>query len=158
MLGMLGTMVWTGCSGRNQIEEMFAKDRLYEKALIYTREDQIVREFETKANVSATLLNELFPDRFRYDDGVYFFFGIVTDLSVEKIKKDYNLTMNGEEPVAIEKVKSDDDLYKLMPNVNRWGRYYLVKFPPDEAKKYVIKFSVYPYDPIELRFSRPSVR
>jgi hypothetical protein len=151
-------VVMTGCSEKNEIAEMFTPDRIYEKALVYTREDQVVRELETMAAISATLLNEVFPDKYRYDDGVYFFVGIVTQLDVEEFKKNYHITMNGEKPLSIEKVDERSDLYKLMPNVNRWGKYFVVKFPPTPAKKLVIDFGIYPYGKVLLTFQRPSKR
>ena len=147
-----------GCSAKNDIAEIFTPDRIYDRALIYTREDQIIKELETKAAVSATLLNEVFPDRYRYDDGVYFFVGIVTQLDAEEFRKNYHITMNGEKPLAIEKVSSRDDLYKLIPTVNRWGKYFLVKFPPTSAKKLVIDFGIDPYGKVLLTFRRPTAR
>ncbi|WP_456450383.1 hypothetical protein [Hydrogenimonas sp.] len=147
-----------GCSSKNEIAEMFTPDRIYEKALVYTREDQIVWELETMAAISATLLNEVFPERYPDEKGVYFFVGIVTQLDVEEFKKNYHITMNGQKPVSIEKVEPRDDLYKLMPNVNRWGKYFVVQFPPTTAKKLVIDFGIYPYGKVELAFQRPSKR
>ncbi len=140
------------------MKEMFEPDRILEKALVYTREDQVVRGLETKVAISATLLNEVFPDRFSYKDGLFFFVGVVTELDVEDFRKNYHISMNGEKPLSIEKVSKTDDIYKLMPNVNRWGKYFIVKFPPTDASELVIDFGIYPYGSVRLTFQRPKRR
>ena len=155
---MMLILVLAGCSARNEVSEIFQTDRIYEKALVFTREDQIVRELETKAAVTATLLNEVFPDRFSYKEGIFFFVGIVTELDVEHVKKNYHIRLNGMEPLTIKKVEKSEDLYKLMPNVNRWGKYFLVKFPPTSATKLTIDFGIYPYGSVLLVFERPKQR
>jgi len=147
-----------GCSSKNEMTELFQPDRIYEKALVYTREDQVVRGLETKAAITATLLNEVFPDRYSYDDGIFFFVGIVTELDVEEFKKNYHIRLNGMEPLSIEKVKERDDIYKLMPNVNRWGKYFIVKFPSTAATRLTIDFGIYPYGSVRLAFQRPKKR
>ena len=147
-----------GCSDKNEIVQLLTPDRLYEKALLYTREDQIVEGLETKAAVSATLLNELFPDRYPYQEGVFFFVGIVTQLGVEDFKKNYHIILNGKEPLTITPVSTTDDLYKMMPNVNRWGRYFVVKFPKTSAKRFTLDFGVYPYGSVVLTFAKATPR
>ena len=147
-----------GCGPKGEVSGLFEPDRIYEKALVYTREDQVVRGLETKAAISATLLNEIFPDRYVYGDGIYFFVGIVTELEIEDFKKNYHIRLNGEEAVSIEKVQKSDDLYKLMPNVNRWGKYFLVKFPPMTDQELTIDFGIYPYGSVLLTFERPQKR
>jgi len=147
-----------GCSPKNQVTQLFEPDKIYEKALVYTREDQVVRGLETKAAITATLLNEVFPDRYSDDDGTFFFVGIVTELDVEEFKKNYHIRLNGMEPLSIEKVQETDDIYKLMPNVNRWGKYFIVKFPSTAATRLAIDFGIYPYGSVRLDFQRPKRR
>ncbi|WP_286336875.1 hypothetical protein [Hydrogenimonas cancrithermarum] len=150
--------VLTGCSGKNEISQMLQPDVIYEKALVHTREAQIIRSFETKASISATLLNEVFPQRYSYEKGVFFFVGVITDMKAEEFKKRYHITLNGDEPVNIEPVTRNDDLYILMPSVTRWGKYWIVTFPPQKAKKFVIDFGIDPYGSVELAFQRPMPR
>ncbi|NPA29353.1 MAG: hypothetical protein GXO33_04125 [Epsilonproteobacteria bacterium] len=188
----LATLLVTGCSQKNEVTDLFRKDLLYDKALQYTRGAQVVRELETKAAITATLLNEVLPDRYRYDDGVYFFVGIVTDMNVKKFKSSYSLkliakqpldkklkeaikahkkenkelkergekakTFEGFDPVSIQPVDDTSELYQMMPNVNRWGKYFLVKYPAVKDKKLVLKFSLYPYEPVTLPFVRATPR
>ncbi len=150
--------LFVGCGSKNEVTEILSPDRIYEKALVYTRENQLVEELETKAAITATLLNEVFPDRYKDENGIYFFVGIVSELNAKDFNKNYKILLNGMKPAKITKVKTSDDLYRLLPNVNRWGDYYLVEFPPTKAKKLVIDFSVYPYGKVTLSFRRPSIR
>lgn len=186
----------SGCSHKNDVTDLFTKDRLYEKSLMYTREDQIVRSFETKAAIRATLLNEVFPKRYSDEKGTYFFVGIVTQLDPDEVKKNYHIVLKAPKktdlkpkktlreieeqakeamlklgkpteeakkkkvqelsPVSIRAIAEDNELYKLMPNVNRWGKYFLVTFPPTDAKRLPLEFGIYPYGTIELTFQRPT--
>ncbi|WP_201353384.1 hypothetical protein [Hydrogenimonas urashimensis] len=158
LAGLTLVLTLGGCSAKHGVSELFEPDRIYEKALVYTREDQVVRGLETKAAISATLLNEVFPDKYSYKDGIFFFVGIVTDLDVEEFKKNYHIRLNGMEPLSIQKVESTDDIYRLMPNVNRWGKYFIVKFPSISGTKYTIDFGIYPYGSVQLAFQRPTKR
>jgi uncharacterized protein YcfL len=150
--------VLVGCSGKNGVSRMLEPDVIYEKALVYTREVQIIRSLETKASVSATLLNEVFPERYSYEKGIFFFVGVITDMKAKEFEKRYRITLNGDKPVKIEPVTRNDDLYILMPSVTRWGKYWIVAFPPQKAKKLVIDFGIDPYGSVALAFQRPMPR
>jgi len=177
----MATLLITGCGQKNEVTDLFRKDLLYDKALQYTRGAQVVRELETKAAITATLLNEVFPQRYPYEKGVYFFVGIVTDMNVKKFKSSYSLkllasqplnpklaqkveeeekngTFKGFDPLSIEPQDDTSELYQMMPNVNRWGKYFLVKYPAVKDKKLVLKFSLYPYEPVTLPFVRATPR
>ncbi len=149
-----------GCSSKSCKEGILQPDTIYEKALVNTREAQVVRSLETKASISATLLNEVFPARYSYDKGVYLFVGAITERKVpdEKFPDFFHLKLNGMEPVSVEPVKRDNELYTLMPSVNRWGRYYIAVFPPSKAKSFKLTFGIDPYAPVVLTFQRPTPR
>ncbi len=152
--------IGSGCSSKSCKEGILQPDVIYEKALVNTKEAQIVRSLETKASVSATLLNEVFPDKYPYEKGVYLFVGAITE---RKIKSDgfpdfMHLKLNSKEPLSIEPVHRDNELYTLMPSVTRWGRYYVAVFPPSKAKTFKLTFGIDPYSPVVLTFSRPTPR
>ncbi len=149
-----------GCSSKSCKEGILQPDTIYEKALVNTREAQIVRSLETKASVNATLLNEVFAGKYPYDKGVYLFVGVITDRKVPdgKFPDFFHLKLNGLSPVSIEPIKMDNELYALMPSVNRWGRYYLAVFPPSKAKSFKLTFGIDPYAPVVLTFQRPTPR
>jgi len=153
-------LLLSGCSSKSCKEGIFAPDVIYEKALVNTREAQIVRSLETKASVSATLVNEVFAKKYPYRDGVAIFLGVVTERKVpdDRFPDFFHVSLNGEEPLKIEPLHRGDELYELMPSVNRWGHYYLLIFPPSNAKRFKITFGIDPYAPVSLTLQRPTPR
>jgi len=148
-------IILSGCAEKNGVTEIIQKDKIHEKALIYTKENQLVRSLETKATVTATLLNEVFSKRFPYDKGVSFFVGVISDIPLDLSK---NLTLDGETPINVESVGKKDFLYVLMPSVNRWGNYYIVTFPSIKDKSFTLKLEIDPYGSVELNFQRSTLR
>ncbi|WP_457592519.1 hypothetical protein [Hydrogenimonas sp.] len=153
-------LLLSGCSSKSCKEGILQPDTIYEKALVNTREAQVVRSLETKASVNATLLNEVFPEKYPYEKGVYMFVGVITDRKVpdDTFPDFFHLKLNGGTPLKIEAVHRGDELYELMPSVNRWGRYYVAVFPPSKAKLFTLTFGIDPYAPVELKFQRPTPR
>ena len=147
-----------GCSGKGELYKVLQSDTTYEKALVYTREAQIIRSFETKASVSATLLNELFPKKYPYEKGVVFFVGVISDLKAETFEKHFRISLNGTKPTSIVPVERHDTLYLQMPSVTRWGKYWVITFPSQSSKRLTIDFEIDPYGAVELTFQRPMPR
>ena len=147
--------VLTGCSQKNEVSDIVKKDKIYEKALVYTKENQLVRSLETKATVTATLLNEVFPKRFSYDKGISFFVGVISDIPLDLSK---NITLDGKVPINVKSVGQKDFLYVLMPSVNRWGKYYIVTFPSIKDKSFTLKLEINPYGLVGLNFRRNTPR
>jgi len=147
--------VLTGCSQKSEVSDIVKKDKIHEKALVYTKENQLVRSLETKATVTATLLNEVFPKRFSYDKGISFFVGVISDIPLDLSK---NITLNKNLPISVKSVGQKDFLYVLMPGVNRWGNYYIVTFPSMKDKSFTLKLKIDPYGPVSLNFKRSTLR
>ncbi len=141
---IFAAFILSGCQTYNAFD-MFKKDDLYEKALMKTKNAQIINSLETKAKISATHLNPLYPSE--YKDGEYFFVGVYIPDDYDNPKeaglfnKEYKLAMKGEkrmmEPTSIEPIvkKEQNELYKKMPHTDAWSRYFIVSFPKqtDEA-------------------------
>ncbi len=153
-------LLFGGCSSKSCREGILQPDTIYEKALVNTREAQVVRSLETKASVSVTLLNEVFPKKYPYEKGVYMFVGVITDRKVpdDTFPDFFHIELNGAAPAGIETIHRGDELYELMPSVNRWGRYYLAVFPPSKAKVFKLTFGIDPYSPVVLKLQRPTPR
>ncbi|SFP22449.1 hypothetical protein [Hydrogenimonas thermophila] len=148
-------IVLSGCSEKNEVTEIIQKDLIHEKALVHTKENQLVKSLETKATVTATLLNEVFPKRFSYDKGISFFVGVITDIPLDISK---NIILDGNSPISVKNVGQKDFLYVLMPGVNRWGSYYIVTFPSMKDKSFTLKLEIDPYGPVSLNFQRSTLR
>jgi len=148
-------IILAGCAEKNEVSEIIQKDKIHEKALTFTKENQLVRSLETKATVTATLLNEVFPKRFPYDKGISFFVGVISDIPLDLSK---NITLDGKTPFNVESVSQKDFLYVLMPGVNRWGNYYIVTFPSMKNKSFTLKLEIDPYGSVPLNFQRSTLR
>ena len=148
-------IVLAGCAEKIGVAEIVQKDKIHEKALVFTKENQLVRSLETKATVTATLLNEVFPKRYEYDRGISFFVGVISDIPLDISK---NITLNGKTPLNVESVGQKDFLYLLMPSVNRWGNYYIVTFPSIKDKFLALELKIYPYGSVVLNFQHSTLR
>ncbi|WP_456322578.1 hypothetical protein [Hydrogenimonas sp.] len=159
IIGLLAAIpVLTGCSAKSGISQMIEPDTIYEKALVFTRQAQIVRSLETKASISVTLLNELFPKRYPYDKGIYLFVGVITDLKDVKFDDLCKLSLNGKKPLEVTPVDRKSRLYQVVPIVTKWGRYWVVRFPAQKSTKYIIDCEIDPYGSARLSLQRPTPR
>ena len=148
-------LILAGCSGKNSVTDIVQKDKVQEKAMIFTKENQLIRSLETKATVTATLLNEVFPKRFSYDKGISFFVGVITDVPLDVNE---SITLSGKTPISVDSVEKNDFIYTVMPGVNRWGKYYIVTFPSMKDRSFTLKLEIDPYGYIALKFNRSSLR
>ncbi len=120
-----------GCSNR-EFNQIFSEDRLYSDVLVETKKSEIVKELHTEAVIVATYLNNLFSDY--SGGGEHFFVGVLIDKDFDDENKSglfnpfYKLKLNDKEAISISKVNSESELYKKMPNISRWLKYYIVTF------------------------------
>lgn len=133
--GVASTLFVTGC-GRPAFL-VFDRNSAYQEALVHTREGEVRNYFETKALITATYMNPLDGERFK--DGEFFFVGLYIDDDFEGEKGGLNnpffrLSLNGEGPLEYYEVEEEDPMLKTMPLVNRWSRYYVVRFPRVEGE------------------------
>lgn len=157
---ILAAFILSGCQTYNAFD-MFKKDDSYEKALMETKNAQIINSLETKAKISATYLNPLYPAE--YKDGEYFFVGVYIPNDYDSPKnaglfnKEYRLaTKGGIEAKIVQEIlkKEQNELYRKMPHTDVWSRYYVVSFPKqsgDAALELTLKS---PYGEASLAFPR----
>lgn len=152
---LLAAFVFGGCQTYDAFD-MFKKDEHYEKAIKETRSAQIVNSMETKAKITLTYLNPIYPSR--YSDAEYFFVGLYIPDDYDKkeqaglFNKDYLLSMRvtpkkddvklGEKAAeasdvqakVVETITKPDqhEIYKKMPHTDAWSRYYIVSFPKQD--------------------------
>lgn len=132
---VLLVVFFSGCghSAYNQ----FTHDESYYEVLRNSQRAHLVDNFDTKAIVSATYLNNV--DQ-KYTDDEYFMVGLyIVDDFKDKAKRGinnplFNLTLNGKEPQEVKELSQDDVLVKTNMFVDRWSRYYLVRFARSSKK------------------------
>lgn len=153
-LFVIATLVFSGCQTYGAFD-VFKKDEQYELALLHTKNRQIINSLETKAKITATYLNPLYPST--YKDSEYFFIGLYIPDDYDKkesaglFNKDYKLLIKGIRediaPLNISEItkKEQNELYKKMPHTDNWSKYYIVSFPKqaDEANLTLLLKSLY---------------
>jgi hypothetical protein len=121
-----------GC-GRSAFFD-FTGSAAYAEALPHTKRGEIVDRFESKALISASYLNAIYPDNKDYNAAETFLIGlyIANDFSAKERaglnNPNYSLALNGEKYLNVEIVDKNSVLLKLMPLINRWNKYYIVRF------------------------------
>ncbi len=140
---VFAALILSGCQTYNAFD-MFKKDDSYEKALIQTKNAQIINSLETKAKISATYLNPLYP--MEYKDAEYFFVGVYMPDDYDNpanaglFNKEYKLAVKTAkgfvEPKGVEQIlkKEQNELYRKMPHTDVWSRYYVVSFPKQDGE------------------------
>jgi hypothetical protein len=152
---VLAVFIFSGCASYNAFS-MFQKDTQHEKALLNTKNAQITNSLETKAKITATYLNSVYPSQ--YKDAEYFFIGVFIPDDYDNPKesglfnKGFKLMMEDKtqkevglgsdkaikgymEPLTTEYIARKDEsvLYKNMPHTDNWSRYYVVSFPKQKG-------------------------
>ncbi len=152
-------LVFTGCARKSGL---FEEDRLYETALMHSKEGSIYNSLELKASIIATHLNS-FLDECKHCQSDRFLVAIyISDDSSDKKKqgiynKFYKLTLNKKEPISVKELSDDDDLIKLAPFRNRWAHYYLIDFARDNQKEMKMRYQSKSYGGVTLNFLRENL-
>jgi len=128
--------IFTGCG--NSVLLMLDKDKTFKPSLDNTQKQQLKNGQTTLAIFRATYLNPIYPDA--YHDKEYFFVGIHIQDDLKEGSSGinnphYTLTLNDHNATAVEPVGETDKLYKSMPMVERWARYYVVGFDDNSTGK-----------------------
>ncbi|MDR2152032.1 MAG: hypothetical protein LBO72_04345 [Helicobacteraceae bacterium] len=126
-----------GC-GRSAFFD-FTGSATYAEALPHTKRGEIIDRFESKAQISAGYLNAIYPDNKAYSSSETFLIGLYIANDFKDKRKqglnnpNYALDLNGLNFVSAEAVDKNSPMLKLMPLVNRWNLYYIVRFPAANA-------------------------
>ncbi|MDR0747052.1 MAG: hypothetical protein LBE89_04080 [Helicobacteraceae bacterium] len=128
-----------GCNGRSAFFD-FTGSATYAEALPHTKRGEIADRFESKALLSASHLNAIYPDNADYAADETFFIGlyIANDFSKDKVGINnpmFELTLDGKKYLSAKEVDKESEMLKLMPLINRWSRYYIVRFEKTAALK-----------------------
>ncbi len=154
ILLLLASLLQTGCTPK---KGFFAKDVLYESAIVWTKKGDIFNSLELKSSIVATYLNPL-KKEFREKGGEWFLISLFVDKS-SGIKESLNskfitFQLNGKAPKFKKKLKYNDELIALAPFRNRWSSYYLVHFDSDEHPDLKLFYKFSNYGEVTLKFVR----
>jgi len=148
-------LIFTGCVNPNY-DGLFDTNNINQKAINYTQKGGLFNELETKAIITATYLNKV-DDKF--NDADTFLVGIFIDDDFDDDKIGlknplYKLEMNNKNYLSIEDVDKNDILLKTMPLVNRWAKYYIVKFSISKDINLKLQFSHKAFGTTILKFKK----
>jgi hypothetical protein len=147
------TLLLTGCSQKIELD-IFKKDMQYENALQFTKRGEIVQSLETKTVLTATYLSAV--DAKTYKDAEYFLVGIYIPNDDKKsnllLNPNTKFTLNGQGFQSIEIVKDRSEEYKKFAFLNKWAKYYKVKFKKQETPFLEIKYIDKKSGKIKLKF------
>ncbi len=149
-------MLYGGCSLKNGLLQ---KDKLYEKALIHSKEGAIYNSLELKASIIATHLNT-FLEECKHCQSERFLVAIYIDNDSSDKKKQgyynsyYTLTLNGKAPLSVKELSYDDDLIKIAPFRNPWAHYYLIDFARDDKPSLNLRYQSKSYGGTVLHFKK----
>ncbi|MDR2905486.1 MAG: hypothetical protein LBU73_06005 [Helicobacteraceae bacterium] len=113
----------------------FTGSAAYADALPHTKRAEIIDKFESRALITASYLNAIYPEDKNYSENETFLIGLYiandfTDKQKQGINNpNYTLALGENNYISAEKVDKNDHLLKIMPLVNRWNHYYIVRFP-----------------------------
>jgi hypothetical protein len=118
----------SGCSTKTALDA-FNMDSRTELAVTHLRTATVVKDSLTTAVISTVYLNRVYPERYNGDE--YFFVALYRHDDAAP----YDLYLNGDAaPVEIRELSPDEELCVLMPIQSSWNRYYLVRYPHQEAE------------------------
>jgi hypothetical protein len=153
LTALTATYLLTGCSQKIDLD-IFKKDVQYENALQFTKRGEIVSSLETKTVITATYLSAV--DSKTYNDGDYFLVGIYIPNDDKKsnalLNSNTKFTLNDKGFKSIEIVKDKSEEYKKFAFLNKWAKYYKVKFDKQDKAQLVIKYEHIDSGEIKLTF------
>ncbi len=148
----------SGCNKRVPFSQL-NKDKIYELGIVNTRKGEISNLQKTKVVIIATYLNPINTDFINNAEDV-FVIGVYTSNDSNSKKEGtnnpfYKLTLNGDATIDdIEKINENSKYLKMIPLVNRWAEYYIVKFPAKKSKILSLTFENQEYGKAVLTFEK----
>lgn len=114
-------LLFSSCADKTAFSK-FNMTQEQELAASSLQSSKIVLGESVNGVVSVLYLNEIHPEMFKENE----FFYISLYLKEEKQK--FTITLNGKEPLAIEKLPHANKFSHLLSTENEWNSYYLVHF------------------------------
>jgi hypothetical protein len=148
----------SGCDKRVPLSQL-NKDKMYELSIINTRKGEITNLQETKAIIIATYLNPINANFINNKEDVFLIGIYISNDSNSKKKGNnnpfYKFTLNGDSTIDdIQKLNMNSKYLKMIPLINKWAEYYLVKFPAKKSRILTLTFENKDYGKAVLTFEK----
>lgn len=146
-----------GCSHKKEdaLLQKFVSKSDYHKKLQKTEKVQLYEQNVTKATLAATyLFDSTFENNDTRDEkfivGIY----LEDDEPSAFNRYGYHLTLDGQEPIKIEKISHNDIVLKDISFISEWASYTLVTFPHNNKKHFDLTFRHEQYGKGKLHFAK----
>jgi len=116
------------CTSKNSALKYFDESNIRAEATRYTKKADIVSNNQVDIIFMATYLNKINYNLDEKEDNflVYVYFSNSQTQDIQT--NNYEILLNSQVPIYIEKLEKDNKTYKDLMLKNFWGTYYLVKF------------------------------
>ncbi len=128
----------TGCA-RNNAFDNFKLNEKQELSINSLQSSKIKSQKNIDGIVSAIYLNQIYPKLFNNNEYFFVYYYSKTDSGNIKLK------LNGQLPIKIKKLNSNNRFTSLIKTKNSWNSYYLVAFKKQDKKTINLLLENYPY-------------
>ncbi len=135
------TVLLSGCSSKNTLSNI-NKNKMYELSIVNTRKAILKGVDGSKAIIIATYLNPLKIDMIDKNKEV-FLVGVYIENSQKNSDNNpfYQIKLNNDFDMdSMKKINITSKYIKMIPIVNKWAEYYLIKFPVKKTRKLTLLF------------------
>jgi hypothetical protein len=158
VIGLYAAVLLPGCGmegGRKDLLQTYETKRLYHKQLLKTEKLQLYRKGHTVLILTAVYLAA--PEELQHKkEDERFLVGIYIEGEGEPTEEMLlrSLSLDGVKPVSITPVGLDEVRRQEISFVTSWNRYYLVRFPYTEKKRFTLQFQNSMYGTGSLSFAK----
>ena len=128
------SLFFISCSTKNNAFRYFEKDEIETKGVQYTKKTDILKNDEVDVIFLATYLNKVDKKISETNEELFLVSVYFTNKESQDIlENNYSFSLNGINPISVQKVEKDNENFKSLMLKNSWGNYYLIKFSTQEV-------------------------
>ena len=151
---LLIILILAACTTKDEkaLLEMYDKKKNYHKQLLKTEKTQLKSDNITKVLLTATYITE--PSKRKSDE--VFIVGIYIEESEKQnfMKEGFTLTLEGKKPKSVKPLKKRSNHLKNLSFVSQWSRFYIVRFPHTQKKRFTLELTSDLYGKGALYFAK----
>ncbi|MEA3288792.1 MAG: hypothetical protein U9Q04_01315 [Campylobacterota bacterium] len=147
LLTLIGSL-FLGCS--QSAVSVLEKDPIYAQNLQYTKIEKIEKNNEVEILINTTYLNASMKDHF--PKGTQNF--LVAIYNTNDAENNGDLTLNNQTYLKKAPVEPEDSIYKNIPLINKWAKYYIYTFPVTKEDKLILRYDSKKYGSKNILFKK----